>query len=139
MRYCHQCHRVTTGEPLFCNFCGSTYEAKLCPARHINPRTAEVCAECGSRDLSSPAPHLSFWFRALLHLLALLPGVGLLAITVLFFGGVLNLILTNQQIQFQILLFGLLLGLLWWLYMHLPTFIKELLRTVWRRSKRNRH
>jgi hypothetical protein len=22
MRYCHNCHKVTTGEPLFCHFCG---------------------------------------------------------------------------------------------------------------------
>ena len=41
MRYCHNCHKTTTGEPLFCHSCGSTYDAKLCPGRHINPRWAQ--------------------------------------------------------------------------------------------------
>ena len=48
MRYCNQCHRITPGEPLFCNLCGRSYDFKLCPHRHPNPRNAEVCSECGS-------------------------------------------------------------------------------------------
>jgi hypothetical protein len=58
MRYCHNCHKVTTGEPLFCHCCGFTYDAKLCTARHINPRWATVCSQCGSRDLTTPAPRV---------------------------------------------------------------------------------
>src|SRR5687767_12376539 len=98
MRYCNQCHRVTTGEPLFCQFCGSTYDVKLCPARHMNPRSAEVCAQCGSRDLTTPAPRLSFWVRPLVSLASLVPGVFLLLVSVVFFVGFVNALLSNQQI-----------------------------------------
>ena len=32
---------MTAGEPLFCNFCGRSYDLKLCPHRHPNPRNEE--------------------------------------------------------------------------------------------------
>ncbi len=40
MRYCNQCHRITAGEPLFCNFCGRSYDFKLCP------HSASESAQC---------------------------------------------------------------------------------------------
>jgi len=84
MRYCNNCHRITAGEPLFCNFCGRSYDSKLCPHRHPNPRSAEICSQCGSRDLSTPHPRMSVWLVPLLALLTALPGLLLLAITVSF-------------------------------------------------------
>lgn len=49
---------------------------KLCPRRHENPRFAEVCSQCGSRELSTPQPKVSvlwkiaeFFVRGLLGLL----------------------------------------------------------------------
>ena len=63
MKYCYECGRVTAGEPLFCQFCGRTYNVKLCPRLHVNPRFAEVCSQCGSRDLSTPQPKVSVWWR----------------------------------------------------------------------------
>ena len=124
MRYCNQCRRITAGEPLFCNFCGRSYDYKLCPHRHPNPRTAEVCSQCGSRDLSTPHPHVSFWLAALLTLLPLFPGMFLLLLSVLFLFGLIQVLLTNQQVLFQFMLTGAFIGFLWWLYMQAGSLLK---------------
>lgn len=76
MKYCYECGRLTAGDPRYCQFCGRTYNVKLCPRRHENPRFAEVCSQCGSRELSTPQPKVSvlwkvaeFFLRGLLGLL----------------------------------------------------------------------
>jgi hypothetical protein len=56
MRYCNHCKKFTGGHPPYCNFCGRSYGVKLCPRGHKNPRSAAACSECGSTDLSTPAP-----------------------------------------------------------------------------------
>ena len=139
MRYCHNCHKTTTGEPLFCQFCGSTYNAKLCPAKHINPRWAEVCSQCGSRDLSTPAPRVPFWLAPLLLLGSLLPGVALVLALVLVVLAIARELLTNQQVQAQLLVMVLILALAWWLYLQLPHFIKNIFRSLWRKPKKDKH
>src|SRR2546421_5687182 len=103
MRYCHNCHKTTTGEPLFCHSCGSTYDAKLCPGRHINPRWATVCSQCGSRDFSAPAPPIPLWLKPLLLFVSLLPGVLLILLLAIAVGGVANEVLTNQVVQGKLL------------------------------------
>ena len=139
MRYCNSCHRVTIGEPLFCNFCGRSYDAKLCPHRHPNPRNADTCSQCGSRDLSMPHHRVSLWLRLLLAILAALPGVLLLLVTILFALGLLSALLTNQQLQFQFLMVGLMLAFLWYLYMHLPGFLRRFISRLFHRSNRDDH
>ena len=137
MRYCNQCHRITPGEPLFCNFCGRSYDLKLCPHHHPNPRNAEVCSQCGSREFSVPHPRIPLWLSPLLVLLSALPGLLLLGLTALFGIGLLNLLLTNQQIQLQVLLVGLMLAFLWYLYMHLPHFLRRFVSRLLRRSHKD--
>jgi hypothetical protein len=139
MRYCNHCHRITTGEPLFCNFCGRSYDFKLCPHRHPNPRSAEVCNQCGSRELSTPHPRVSFWFASMLTLLSMLPGVLLLLLSVFFLFGLIQVLLTNQQVLFQFMLIGLFIGFLWWLYMQLPRFLRRWLSKLLGRADRNEH
>jgi hypothetical protein len=140
MKYCHHCHRVTTGEPLFCNSCGRSYDYKLCPHRHPNPRTAEVCSQCGSRELSAPHPRVPLWLSPLLVLLSGLPGIALLAITVLLLIGLLNTLLTNQQLLFEFMMLGLMVGFLWWMYMHLPGFLRRAItKLLLRRKEGNDH
>lgn len=63
MKYCYECGRITAGEPRYCQFCGRTYDVKLCPRRHENPRYAEVCSQCGSRELSTPQPKVSVLWK----------------------------------------------------------------------------
>jgi hypothetical protein len=127
MRYCNHCRRITTGEPLFCNFCGRSYDYKLCAHRHPNPRHAEVCSQCGSRELSVPHPHTPFWLSCLLGLLKIFPGIILLLLSVMFLVGLVQVLTTNQQLLFQVLLIGLFLGFVWWLYMQLPHFLRKLI------------
>src|SRR6185295_10466411 len=110
MRYCNQCHRMTTGEPLYCNFCGRSYGLKLCPHRHLNPRNAEICSQCGSRELSTPHPRVSLWLGSLTVLLSVFPGALLFCVSVLFLLGFLHVLLTDQQVLFQFMLIGLLIA-----------------------------
>src|SRR6185312_6331901 len=53
MRLCTKCHQITTGKPLFCNKCGSSYNVRLCSRLHVNPRAAKICSQCGSKDSSA--------------------------------------------------------------------------------------
>src|SRR5689334_14789249 len=136
MRYCLNCHRITAGEPLFCNYCGRSYDVRLCPSRHVNPRTAEVCSECGSRDFSTPAPRTPIWLIPLLWLVRVVPGVILLLLSISLLFGVIQALISNQQLLFQLMLVGLLLGFLWYLYMQLPSSIRRLFHTI--EAKRRR-
>jgi len=80
MRRCNDCRRKSPDEALFCRFCAATFDLKLCPHRHPNPRDARYCTQCGSHELSRPhhAPRIDSKF--ILRLIALLA-----AITVLLF------------------------------------------------------
>jgi len=139
MRYCNNCHRLTPGEPLFCNSCGRSYDLKLCPHRHPNPRSAQVCSECGSRELSTPHPHVPIWLAVLIRLLSALPGLLLLGVTVLFAIGLVNALTSNPQLLFQFMLVGLMLCFLWYLYLHLPHLLRRFISRLFRRSHRDDH
>jgi hypothetical protein len=139
MRYCNHCHRITTGNPLFCNFCGRSYNLKLCPHRHPNPRSAEICSQCGSRDLSTPQPRRSLFVQPLLVVLSALPGIALLVLSLLFLAGLVEALTSNLQLLYQATLFGLMLVFLWYLYMQLPGFLRRLLARLFRRSHSRDH
>lgn len=139
MRYCNHCHRITTGEPLFCNFCGRSYDFKLCPHRHPNPRSAEVCNQCGSRELTTPHPRVPFLMATLLAVLSVVPGVILFLLSVMFLLGFLRALLSSQQLMFEFMLIGLVIGFLWWLYMQLPRFLRRWLSKLLGRGDRNGH
>ena len=139
MRYCNHCHRITQGEPLFCNFCGRSYDFKLCPSRHPNPRNAEICSQCGSRELSTPQPRIPLWLAPLVALLSAMPGLLLLGVTILFFFALINVLIRDQQLLFQAMLAGLMLAFLWYLYMHLPAFLRRFISKLFHRSHSDDH
>ena len=139
MRYCYHCNRITTGEPMFCNFCGRSYDIKLCSRLHPNPRTAEVCSQCGSRDLSQPQPRVPFWSQPLLLLLSKLPGIVLLLLSVALFVALLHSLLTDPNMQGMLFVLGFVLALLWFLYLQLPGFLRRGIGRLLGRSKRNGH
>jgi|ERR1051326_6905575 RNA polymerase subunit RPABC4/transcription elongation factor Spt4 len=139
MRYCNQCHRITTGEPFFCNFCGRSYDVKLCPHRHPNPRNADICSQCGSRELSTPAPRTSLWIVPLVKLLTILPGLALVGISILFVFALVQALLTNQALLFQAVIAGLMLTFLWYLYTKLPHFLRQFISKLFKRSPRDDH
>ncbi len=124
MRYCYHCHRMTSGDPLFCGFCARTYDAKLCPRRHRNPVTVEVCSECGSRDLSLPQPRGPWWLNLFLRSLILLAGLVLLIATLFFLIHWIEQLLTAPQpIEVEPLLLALLAGLIWLSYVRMARLV----------------
>jgi hypothetical protein len=138
MKYCNQCDRVTIGEPLFCNFCGRSYDVKLCPRRHVNPRNAQACSQCGSRDLSTPQPKVPFWVRILLFLLSLVPGA---ILTVISIAAVILFILAlfrNPAMLCATFLLLVALGFLWWVWAQLPLWLRRAIhRLLLRRRERD--
>jgi hypothetical protein len=129
MKFCFQCGRVTPGEPLYCNSCGRSYDVKLCPRAHVNPRSAEVCSQCGSREFSTPQPRVSVWWKVLEFLAKVVLGVFLVYLSL---AGFLALLRT-PQFQTALIVFGILMGLLWWLWSLLPEWFRKL---VWRSIRR---
>jgi hypothetical protein len=131
MKYCYQCGKMTAGEALFCGSCGRSYDVKLCPRMHMNPRGAEVCSKCGSRELSTPGPKIPMSWR-LLAILARL-GLGL----VLFYAS-LSLVIAlvrSPEVQRTLVALGLLLACLWWLWSKLPDWFQDLIRALWKRKE----
>jgi hypothetical protein len=134
MKYCYHCERVTSGEPLFCNFCGRSYDVKLCPRLHPNPRYATVCSQCGSHELSTPQPKVSLWWKVLGFLLQVLCGVLLAYLSLSF----LVTLLKTPMVQAGLLGLGLLLLIMWALWMMLPEWFRKLIARVLKR-KREHH
>ena len=131
LTYCYNCGKFTGGKPLFCGTCGRSFDVKLCPRLHQNPRGAEVCSQCGSRELSTPQPKIPMSWR-LLALLARL-GLGLL----LFYASLSLVIALLHCPAFQQLLvfLGFILCGLWWLYSKLPDWLQQFIRNLWNKRK----
>lgn len=128
MKYCYECGKMTAGEPLFCGTCGRSYDAKLCPRLHANPRGAQVCSHCGSRDLSTPQPKVP----VTLQFLALVTRLGL---GLLLLYATLTLVVAavrSPAVQQHLIALGILLGTLWLLWSKLPDWFREAIRTFWK-------
>src|SRR5438309_9921446 len=118
MKYCYNCDRVTIGEPLFCNFCGRSYDVKLCPRLHVNPRGTRVCSKCGSTELSTPQPRVPFWATLLLFVVTLVPGLvlSIVSVSLVFFFFV-RFLLTGEMLA-GLAATGFVLAALWWVWTH---------------------
>jgi hypothetical protein len=134
MKFCYQCGHVTAGKPLFCSFCGRTFDVKLCPRLHANPRFADVCSQCGSRELSRPQPKVALWWRVLALLLQIALGSFLVFLTLEFVAGILK----TEFVQNAMVVLGLLLMALWAVWIVLPEWLRKLLHRLLRR-KEERH
>ncbi len=128
MRYCTSCRHITTGTPLFCTFCGHSFDVRLCPRLHANPRGAQVCAECGSRDLSQPQRRGPLLGRLLQSGFRLLPGVVLWLLSIIVLLAFAQAILNNEQVQGQLIVLLLMLGICWWVYSQIPGPIKRIVQ-----------
>ena len=134
MRLCFSCNRITTGDPLFCNHCGRSYDLKLCNRLHPNSRRAEVCSQCGSRELSIPQPQAPWYLRGLLWLATPLPGILLWLGTVAFFFAFLRVLVTDQRLLGPMMALGLIIGILWLIYVNLPSGAKKGARWIARKA-----
>ena len=134
MRLCYHCGRETPGSPLFCNHCGRSYNIKFCPRNHPNPRGAEACSVCGSRDLSIPQGKPPFWFRPLLLLANAIVGSALLFISLVYLAYFVRKLFSDPSGLLPSMLVGLFLGLIWLLWMHVPiALVRQLRRSRLRR------
>ena len=121
MKYCFGCNHITPGDPLFCQSCGSSYDVKLCPRLHPNPRHAEVCSRCGSREFSTPQPVVSVWTRLLHGMERMLLT---LAVVVLILAGLVGFLSTHTG-QNVAIVFGVLGALGWWLWSQIPEWLRK--------------
>jgi len=128
MKYCYECGYITEGEPLYCNHCGRSYDVKLCPRGHQNPRGAECCSQCGSRELSTPQRKIPVIVKLLAILIRL--SLGLL----LFYASLrlLETLLLTHAFQELLVMVGVLLAALWALYSQLPKWMRAVLRAIWK-------
>lgn len=138
MRYCFNCNRVTVGDPLFCNVCGRTYNVKLCPRLHVNPRSAEVCSQCGSRDLSTPQPRVPFWGRVLVLLLTGIFWALILSLTLVFVLVFLREVFTNTNVLAALIGIGIILALLWWMWSLIPLWMRKTMHRLLRGKDKER-
>jgi hypothetical protein len=128
MKYCYHCNHVTPGEPLFCNYCGRSYDVKLCPRLHINPRNAEVCSLCGSREFSTPQPKMPLGTRVLVVLTTVAVGAILFLTSLLFIIEVLKAALSNAHVQTALAGMAILIALLWWMWLQLPQWLRKMIQ-----------
>ena len=125
MKHCYNCDRATIGKPLFCNFCGRSYDVKLCPRLHVNPRGTRVCSKCGTSELTTPQPRVPFGARILLFLLALVPGLILCIISiglVIFF---FDRFLFSRDMLVGLAAIDFILGALWWGWTEIPLYFRK--------------
>jgi len=139
LKYCYNCDRVTIGDPAFCNFCGRSYDVKLCPRLHVNPRGAFACSKCGSHELTTPQPRVPSWTKIVLFFLTLIPGI-LLSIfsigLVLFF---IHRFLFSPDMLMGLAGIDFILGTLWWGWSEIPLYYrKSIHRWLQRHGKADR-
>jgi RNA polymerase subunit RPABC4/transcription elongation factor Spt4 len=137
MRYCYNCNRVTVGEPLFCNFCGRSYNIKLCRKLHVNPRNAEACSRCGSRDLSTPQPKVPYWATFLLVVVSFISGLFLAVFSVIAIRLFIKHLLNSPDVLLALAVLQMVLGMLWWGWAEIPLLFREKVhKMLQRRNKR---
>src|SRR5262245_39083161 len=128
MRRCTYCFRYAPGSPTYCTTCGRSYGVRICSRGHVNGRGAQFCAECGSEELSVPAPPEGWLARLSRWSLQLLFGaaIGLTIVSAVL--GIFYLIDWTAIMSRLVLLF-LALGFLYWTTTLLPGPIKKIAKT----------
>jgi hypothetical protein len=134
MRYCYNCGKLTTGKPLFCNFCGRSYGIKLCPRLHTNPRVAEVCSQCGSRELSTPQPNVPLSARLIAILVWVIAIAGLVCTALILANLFLQEILSRTDVQAGLVGIVILIFLAAWLWSQVPLWFRKFVYRLLRRK-----
>lgn len=137
MKYCYNCDRVTIGEPLFCNFCGRSYDVKLCPRLHVNPRGTRVCSKCGNSELTTPQPRVPFWATLLLFLLTLVPGLILCVISIGLVAFFFDRFLFSHDMVVGLAAIDFILGALWWGWTQIPLYFRKTIHRWLQRKEKD--
>jgi hypothetical protein len=117
---------------------------RICSRGHSNPRGVQFCAECGSADLSTPAPPASFLHLlsgAVLYLFGALTA-GLIVLVIAL--SIIHLV-DWQALSGPLVAMVLMLGFLYWTTTLLPGPVRKVGRaagrSIWKAvksgSKRN--
>jgi hypothetical protein len=133
MKICYQCGKASARDPLFCTKCGRTYDVRLCPRLHRNSRFATVCSQCGSRELSQAQPSVSLWWKVLEFLAKVVFGTLLVYLSLVGLAALLR----TREVQTGLVVFGILLGVLWWLWSLLPEWFRKLVIRSLKRKERS--
>lgn len=142
MRRCTSCFRFHPGSPTFCSYCGRSFDVRICARGHHNPRGVQFCAECGSADLSTPAPPASFLHHLSGVVLYLFSGI---AVGLFLMAAVLGLVYSIDwsALSGPFMMLALMLGVLYWTTTLLPGPVKKLGkaagRQVMKSIKKDRH
>ena len=136
MKYCYQCGYITAGEPLYCNHCGRSYNVKLCPRAHVNPRSAEVCSQCGSRDLSTPQPRVPVLVRIAVFLLSLAPGLLLVVLSVGAVALLIRELFTSPNWLLALIFLVLACAVLAWVWSHVSLWFRKAIRRMIERKRK---
>ena len=134
MTYCFHCGKYTPGKPLFCSRCGRSYDVRLCPRLHPNPRNAEVCSQCGSREFSEPQPRVPLWRKALAWLFRVTLGSVLALVSLVAILALLAEALQQRAVQSGLVGIGILLIGCWFLWTWLPHWLRDMIRKALRRK-----
>ncbi len=108
---------------------------KLCPRGHRNPRNAEACSLCGSRDFSTPQPRTPFWVPMVEPLVKLVPGAFLAVATVVILIVAIQGLLERPQLILSFFFLFVALGILWGIWSQLPAWFRS---SIYRLLKRRR-
>jgi hypothetical protein len=126
MKYCYACGHTTGGEPRFCNFCGRSYDVKLCPKLHANRRRAQACSQCGSQDLSIPQPEVPLLWRLCAFLVQAVSGLILLQLSIPVVRALGIDLLTRSQFRERISLKAVFLTASWFLWAEFPAWFRRI-------------
>lgn len=91
---------------------------------------------CGSRDLSTPQPKVSLWWKLAAAALRFLIGIFVVALLVLVGLAILAHLLQDSQFQGALVVLVILFSLLWWLWTELPQCLRSVIRRALRRKER---
>ena len=142
MRRCTSCFRFHPGTPTFCAYCGRSFDVRICSRGHRNPRGVQFCAECGSADLSTPAPPASFLHHLSGFVLYLFSALTIALIVIAVVLAVLYSI-DWSALTPSLVALVLMLGFLYWTTTLLPGPIRKLGkaagRQVMKSVRKNKH
>jgi hypothetical protein len=98
-----------------------------------------MCSQCGSKDLSTPQPKPFFLLRPLILLIGLGPGFLFLAIAAVYLVFYVHKLFTDPNGLLPLMCLGFLLGLLLFIWMMLPHFLRNLLKKIFKFLFRRKH
>ena len=138
MKYCFECGSTTAGEPFFCNYCGRSYDVKLCPKLHVNPRLAEACSQCGTRDLSTPQPKVPLRWRIFAFLGQWLSAAVLFLLSLQVISRMIEDLRSISKVQHRHFIVAAILIFFWSLWTVIPDSFRRLIHRSIKHNKQRR-